>query len=32
MLLPLKFKSLNRKTQWAVIIATINPENNIFPY
>ena len=29
---PEKLRSLNRQTQWAVLIATINPENNIFPY
>ena len=29
---PEKLRSLNRQTQWAVLIATINPKNNIFPY
>ena len=29
---PEKLRSLNRQTQWAVLIATINPENSIFPY
>ena len=29
---PEKLKSLNRLNQWAVLIATVNPENNIFPY
>tara|TARA_R110000796_G_C14445882_1_gene422854 strand:+ start:50 stop:904 length:855 start_codon:yes stop_codon:yes gene_type:complete len=29
---PDKLRSLNRLSQWAVLIATINPKNNIFPY
>lgn len=29
---PEKLKSLNRLNQWAVLIATVNPENSIFPY